>query len=130
MYDNKYNLTKEEYNLIVRSFFYIFANDLINTGKVYQLPRNLGTFSIRKKPIFGRGYFDYQLYKDTGVKRYIKNNHSSNYVSRFVWDTNYGRYDPKLPSGEIITFKPARQYARDLAAKIKNNNTIHRYYDY
>lgn len=82
-YKNEHNLTKAEYKLIVFTFFTLFAQDLAVTGKVYRLPRKLGTLSIRKKSLHGRGYFDYQLYKETGIKRYIQNNHSSNYVSVF-----------------------------------------------
>ena len=82
-YNNKYNISKADFEVITRTFFTILGRNIIETGNVYKLPHRTGTLSIRKRPVFGRGTFDYQLFKETGIKRYRQNNHSSNYVGTF-----------------------------------------------
>lgn len=128
-YDNKYNISIADYELITNTFFTLLGRTIVDTGNVYRLPYRMGTLSMRKRPIFGRGTFDYQLYKETGIKRYRQNNHSSNYVGTFYWDTHYGRFDTKLPDS-VMLFKPARDLARYSATKIRDANTINKYYDY
>lgn len=68
-YDNKYNLSINDYRLILRVFFTLFIEELVHSGNIFILPCRLGNLSIRKKETFGRGNFDYQLYKTTGVKK-------------------------------------------------------------
>lgn len=68
-YNNKYNLSPAEFKLIVRTFFLLLSYSVIDTGNIYLLPKKLGTFSVRKKPTFGRGRFNYKLYKETGIKQ-------------------------------------------------------------
>lgn len=75
-YRNKYDITKRQYRDIVEAFFTILGYNMVNEGKIYRLPFGLSTIGVYKVPTFGRGYFDYQHFKETGQKVYKKNLHS------------------------------------------------------
>ena len=68
-YPNKHNITFSDFKLILKTFFSILIEEVINTGDNYIFPNKLGSFGIRKKDTWGRGVFDYQLYKETSIKR-------------------------------------------------------------
>lgn len=67
-YDNKFGISKYDFNLIVKIFFKTLAHSMMVEGKVFQIPKRLGTLGIRKRPTFGRGVFDYNLFKSEGLK--------------------------------------------------------------
>lgn len=46
------------------------AQDIIEKGKIYQLPRRLGAVGIMKHYIGDRKIFDYPHYKATGERRW------------------------------------------------------------
>lgn len=126
-YDNPYNLSIQDFKLISKTFFTILTTTCIDTGEIYYLPFKLGHFGVFKKATFGRGFFDYQLYKETNIKRWIKNNHSQQYVARFNWDKRFV-YDYMLCKGFAIDVcRDMRRYA---TKKIKEDNSMLKYYDY
>lgn len=128
-YNNKYKISFLDFKLILKTFFSILQFELIGSGNVIKLPFSLGTLSIRKKetPKIG-GVFDYKLFKETGIKRYIKNDHSSKYLAKYHWDTSYPQFDSTLPNS-VFDYFPPRFFKRYLAKEIKDNNAINRYYD-
>lgn len=68
-YPNPYNIKFRDYKLILKTFFWFLMRSVIATGINYVFPYKLGIFGVRKKPTWGRGVFDYKLYKETGIKR-------------------------------------------------------------
>ena len=126
-YNNESNLTKVEYTFIVRTFFFLLSKAMIYQAKSFVLPSKLGVIGIRKVPTHGRGYFDYQLYRKTGIKRYLKNNHSEQLVARVYWHQPYSKMRDTL----VCLFKlvPSRIFSRGIAKHIKDNNAITLYYD-
>ncbi len=128
-YENPYQLTQTEYNLIVRSFFVLLGQSMVNTGRNYLLPFGLSSLGIAKVPTFGRGVFDYQRYKETGEKIYKKNTHSSGMIGIFKWDNRWPRFKVPPPA-YTFKFSACRDLARYLAKRIRENNTIIKYYDY
>jgi len=54
--------------LIIKVFFKTLTYSTINSGKVYYVPNKLGIIGIAKRRTVGRGAFDYQLYKEQGLK--------------------------------------------------------------
>lgn len=82
-YANKHDISLYDFKLILKTFFFVLQKELISTGDIYSFPFRLGNISVRKKDTYGKGHFDYQYFKDTGLKRYIKNNHSSKYLAKF-----------------------------------------------
>jgi len=127
-YSNPHGISFYDFKLILKTFFYILQTEAQTTGDVFILPYKLGAFGIRKKPTFGKGSFDYKLFNETGAKRYNKNNHSSQYVAKFDWITKYPLFDRQLPNTVFRYYAP-RDMKRALAKRVKDNNTIHKYYD-
>lgn len=127
LYDNIYNIDKQTFVNITRTFFFFLCKALIYEQKTYVLPKALGMISLRKRKTQGSGVFDYKLYKETGIKRYIKNNHSEQYAVNFVWDKSVVRLTDRLLN--LYFFNPARDFSRELAKYIKENNVINRFYD-
>jgi len=126
-YKNETKLTRLEYGLILKVFFYTFVHELILSSKAFVLPSRLGVIGIRKVPTHGRGFFDYKLYRETGIKRYKQNNHSEQLVARVYWHQAYNRMRDKLVC--IFKLSPVRELTRNLSKHIKNNNAISQYYD-
>lgn len=127
-YDNKYEITYEDYCLILKTFNVILGEKLLE-GQVFTMPHRLGLFSIRKRKTFGKGSFDYQHYKQTGEKVWKKNFHSGGYAGIFDWSIRSPWTDLKGSKRGLFEFKPARAIKRTLASKIKENNSINKYYD-
>ena len=128
-YDNKYQLKENDYKLILRSFYFILKEELIYTGKIYILPKKLGTIGIKKikMPTKFRGVLDYQLFRKTGERRYLKNLHSEQYLATLHWDQGVKRFSDAMC--RVLKITPARELARELAKHIKDNNAISQYYD-
>ena len=81
-FDNTSNLTKNDFNLIIKVFFKVMTDATVNEGKIYQIPYRLGTFGVRKRQTVGRGVFDYNLFKQDGTKVWKKNLHSSMFAAK------------------------------------------------
>lgn len=125
-YPDKDNLTLEEYKLILKTFNYFLVKSMIEEGKLYLLPNRMGVLGIMKQKVFGRGVFDYNLYKKEGIKVWKKNLHSSSYTARFIWDQRIFRSDL---TDKIYRWDPPRDWKRELAKQIKDKNSISTYYD-
>ena len=125
-YDNKYKLTKSEFKLIINTFFYILADEMLHKGKWFNFPRALGTFGITKfknKNLLP----DFKHFNLTGELRKIRNLHSEGFVAQLRWDKyRLRRVDPMAC---LFKLQPARGFARTLAQLIKKDNAISIYYD-
>jgi hypothetical protein len=99
-------------------------------GNVYKLPKRCGVLGVYKSATIPKGVFNYQLYKDTGIKSWHKNLHSSNYSCRISWDVKSKYSDLQTSLKPLFKFYPARHFKRTLATLIKEDNYIHKYYDY
>jgi len=128
-YSNPHNLSRDEIKLILDTFHFSLMKDMIDTGTAYILPFQLGLLGVFRVAVFGRGVFDYQLYKETGIKRYHRNNGTNQEVAVFRWIRKFGHYSSKLRHS-VYTFKPTRHWKRYVAARMKNNNSILSYYYY
>lgn len=126
-YSNPHNLKLSDFRLIVKAFFLIMVKELIYSYKAFVLPKGLGILSIRKRATIGRGVFDYKTYRTSGIKRYIKNNHSEQFAVNIFWDKSYLRVKDKMIG--LFKFYPARDFSRELAKHIKQDNAISKYYD-
>ncbi len=83
-YANPYNISKDDYTLIAKTFNNILMNEIIETGKAFSLPAGLGNLTILKKKPFDKAKFDYKLYKETGQKLWTKNMHSEGLVAVYI----------------------------------------------
>ena len=102
---------------------------MMDKGKVFVLPKKLGAIGIKKykMPKGFRGILNYQHFRKTGERVYVKNTHSEQYMATLHWDKSYRRFnDPMTCMFKIF---PAREFSRDLAKIIKEENAISRYYD-
>lgn len=82
-YANEFGLTLNEYRLIIRTFGRLLMRSIQEEGKVYYLPFRTGSLGVYKIPTSKRGVFNYEHYKHTGEKIYIRNYHSSSYAATF-----------------------------------------------
>ena len=128
-FPDKDKVSLYDYKLISQTFFYLLMSSIIKDGKVYQLPFGLGTLSVRKRPVIGRGVFDYHLYQKEGIKLWKKNLHSEQFAATIFWDTRWPRYSINN-AGHVFRFSATRHFNRELSHTIKQENTINKYYDY
>lgn len=118
----------ETYKKVLTFYFKYLAQGLLNAN-VYKLPNNTGIIGIFKRPTYGKGLFDYNLYKESGIKSWKKNFHSYKYAANFKWDPR-GKFS-SLPSFVKTTYKfsAVRDLKRLLAKKINTENIIETFYD-
>lgn len=126
-YPNPHNLSKGDIRLIMDTFHYMLMHDIIENGTCYILPFELGELTVVRIPVHGRGVFDYQLFKDTGIKRYHKNNNSAQEVAIFKWKKKFPFYR-NLPKGKVYMFKASRFWKRYLAKRMKSDKSIFTYH--
>lgn len=130
-YSNSFNLNKAEFLQILRTFIFLLVKSIIDEGKVYSLPKNLGKLGVIKILGKGKKVIDYNHYNKTGEKVYMKNHHSSGYFAKFYWMTDWPRFnigDTRI--NNLYEFKVCRTSSRYLAKQIKEFNAINRYYEY
>lgn len=128
-YDNPHNIDKNDFSFIIKTFFVVLTKSIVDDGKIYKLPFGLGSLGIRRRPTYGRGVFDYQLYKKEGIKVWKKNLHSSMYSAQVFWDKRGNRFT--LPEyTHVFKLQACRDLTRHLSQQIKQHNTINNYYDY
>lgn len=80
-YENKYQLTKSEYKLILKTFNHMLMRYMIETGTAISFPKLLGVLKINKRQA-GEAY-DYSYYMKTGKLRIHKNKHSAGYYAKW-----------------------------------------------
>ena len=114
-----------EFRLILKMFFNLVRKSMIFEGKTYKLP-GIGTFGIFGK-VSKAPMFDYQFYKETGIKKNLSNFHSEQKSFAIRW----------LPTKQVgqvykldysFTFKANRTFQRELAKALKTENITHLYY--
>lgn len=125
-YNNKYNLSYEQFSKILETFGGMLLESIIETGFDFKLPHRFGYLGIRKFFSKRPNIIDWQHYKHTGEKIKIKNTHSEGYSAKFVW--THGGYYSQIKYKGLYLFKPNRTYARLLAKRIKENNYIVKYF--
>ena len=127
-YEDKEEITQQEYRLIQKTFFNLLTKSMIYEGKVYRLPEKIGAIGVfmtgeEKK------YYNYQHYKDTGEKIFIRNNHSDKkqYGIKFI---SADKFTSLTPITRLFKFKASRRFSRELAKAIKEKNTGSLYLPY
>jgi hypothetical protein len=115
---------KNTFRLILRTFNNLLLNSLIEEGKIYKLPANLGFLGIYTFP--SKNQFDYQHYKETGEKQLHHNLHADELVAQ----ARHRVSGNPNPTSGIYRFRLARTPARKLAQLIKNKNYITKYFSY
>lgn len=126
-YPNKNNITYKEFSKVVKSFFMKLSMDIVENGNVYRLPSGLGKIGVVKIKDSGKS-FDWGHYGKTGEKVNYRNWHSDKYRAQIYWSYQYPSVTLPVIS-KIWKFKPARTLNRYLALRIKQYNSIHKYYD-
>lgn len=125
-YENKYELTRAEYRLILKTFNHMLMRYMIETGNAIRFPKLLGLLKINKRKA-GEA-FDYKYYMETGKIRIHKNKHSAGYYAKWYWDQSSPRTN--YPFQGLWKFKATRDHNRFLAKQIKEHNYINKYYEY
>lgn len=82
-YSNPYNLTKEQFLLVLRTFNFLLIRSVIDEGKVYSLPLGCGLIYMKKIKSKGKKIMDYNTYRKTGEIHYLRNLHSNGYIAQF-----------------------------------------------
>lgn len=126
-YDNEYQVSRIEYEAILRLTNKLFMEAIIETGFYGALPLRLGVILIqRQKPKLRP--IDLKHYMQTGEKVYHKNRHSHGYMARFKWDKSLRK--AWLKDRAFYEFIPIRSAKNYLAKSIKDKNTILKYMEY
>lgn len=126
-YDNIYNVSKKEYEAILRLTNKLFMEATIETGIPIRLPLKLGMLMVqRQKPKLRP--IDLNHYMQTGEKIYHRNRHSHGYMARFKWDKSIRK--ALLKHRACFEFLPTRWAKNYLAKCIKEKNTIIKYMEY
>lgn len=123
--DLDYDITYEEYKIIITQFNHYLMNYLIHTGNTVALPFFLGTFFVVRGKTKG-AKIDFDYYRKTGIKKIHKNKHSEGDYAKLVWNKSSKRYHNKWFK-YLFTFKSNRNIRADIANAIKNHNTIYKY---
>lgn len=125
-YENKNEITRQDFKFIINTFFHLLQQDMMLTGRIYFLPKSLGNLGIRK---FKNKHkiLDYQHYRATGEKVFVRNTHSEGFAVKIDWHQYYLK---RLDTAAcVFRLTPARLYARMIAKHIIDNNAISTYYD-
>lgn len=106
------------YKLIMNTYHIQMVESMSKEGAVYQLPEGLGHMGCFQRSTYGRGVFDYQLYKEFKIKRYIKNRHTEGRAVVFVWDCSIPYRGVPMQFKSFYKWKPPRDAKRNLAKLI------------
>jgi hypothetical protein len=127
-FEGKDEVTPAEYRLIQKTFFNLLTRSMIYEGKVYKLPEKIGAIGVfmvgeEKK------FYNFQHYKETGQKIYIRNNHSDKkqFGIKYISGDKFSSF---LPISRMFKFKANRRFSRELAKAIKEKNTGSLYLPY
>lgn len=129
-YSNPHDISYQDYALILKTFNYLLAKEIMEQGTLYALPSRLGVIGVYKRKTLGKGKFDYNHYKDTGEKVWKKNLHSSVYAAFFKWSMKGPWTDLEGNRRSLFNFIANRDSKRTLAKHINESNTIYKYYDF
>lgn len=126
-YDNIYNISKKEYEAILKLTNKLCMEAVIETGYELRFPLRLGTLYVqRQKPKCNP--IDLNHYMKTGEKVYHRNRHSHGYMARFKWDKSMR--NATFPYRAAFEFLPTRSAKNHLSKCIKEKNTIIKYMEY
>jgi len=124
------DIDKRKFLLIIKTFFYLLMKSVIDEGKVYFFPNKLGifgTFKSKTKPKM----VDFSHFKKTGQTIFRRNLHTHGLMTKTTWIMRWPKFDVGDASlNNVFRYKCTRDFNRYLASKIKNENTINKYYDY
>jgi len=113
------------YKKVLNSFHKNLMKEVLDSSEGVVLPKQLGVLRVMKA-VNRRGMaLDFQKTKEYGVKVYHTNMHSDGYFAFFNWnkDHPYGIFGFK----NIYKFVATRTNKRELARKIKTENSINKY---
>jgi len=127
-FNRKDLVTLDEYKKVVNTFFITLCKRIILEGKIYRLPYKLGMIGVLKHvPVYSR-WVDWTETVKEGRMIKRSNFHSDNYMAKVYWKTTFPIVTiPVIPS--YWEFRLNRDSKRELARSIRDNNTIHKYYN-
>lgn len=111
-YENPYNLSRQDFRLIVSSFNVALAELALETGGVYKMPGRSGMLSLARCKTSSRPRIDFAHYHKTGEVRpfrdFVKLMDSQ--VPRWIWHriTKYNA----MPSKQFTYFRVTRENKR------------------
>lgn len=104
-----------------------FIDELILSGRIYELPYRLGRMVILKSRSQVNTVPDWEHFRNTGEYRVIRNEHTQGYKCSIyhLGHENYISYDLRNP---LCYYCPTRYSSRRTAFLLKNNpDLIHKY---
>lgn len=121
-------MTVHEFRLIQKTFFRLLRQSMLEEGKPYKLPEGIGIIGIF---ITGdeKRYYNFQHYKETGEKIYIRNNHSDKKQFGIKYVAG-DKFQADIPISYLFKFKAIRSFARELARNLKTKNSSSLYLPY
>lgn len=126
----KGEMSKQEYRLIIGTLHLLMMEDITTNAAVYRLPHGLGVVGAFKRPTVGRGVFDYKLYNNEGIYRYVRNKHTEGYAINFRWVPLSSNLGSNREIGSLFVWSSTRDHKRKLASLLKGGTPISIYHDY
>lgn len=123
-YEQNHTLSRNEFRMILKTFSNLWLQSMVEEGKVYNMPFNLGYLGVFTFP--NSKSFDYQHFKDTGEKQWHANLHTGSLSAQM----RHRKSKLAKPTSNVYKFRLARDPARNLAKLINNNNYITKYFQY
>ena len=127
-YNNPYNISYNDYKIIAMTFGLLASEEILHTPNHLKFPLGLGLIGVVKRNVLKRGAFDFQLFKETGEKRFHQKKHSLNYVAEIVWRRQSPLLFKAFGGCKIFKFKAARHVNRTLAKLLKTKIPISTFY--
>lgn len=113
------------YKAICEEYAKICANKIIEESVHLRFPF-VGILRIKKtKQQYKTLKFDFQTYRETGIKAYHLNEHSDDFYAKWFWHKSNCRLPGKLP----YSFTATRDNKRHLAKVMKSPGGHNRYYE-
>lgn len=124
-YDNKYNLTSQEFKIILSTFNFLMISDMIKTGTAYNLPHSNGTLVLGRVKNYRKFYPDFKLMREQKIAVPIRNTHSGGEYALFKWYPagNKGYSEIKT----LWKFRAYRPNKKLLSESIIKDNSILNY---
>lgn len=117
-----------QFRLIQKTFFHLLRKAMLYEGRVFKFPEGIGTIGV-----FWTGkekrYYNFQHYKETGEKIYIRNAHSDKKQFGIKYVAG-DKFQAEIPLSFLFKFKANRGFARELAQALKVKNTSSLYIPY
>lgn len=127
-FELKDSVSYEVYKGIINTFFIILTRNIIREGKIYRFPLTTGIFGVVKHIPKSPKWIDWKATVATGKRVERSNFHSDHYVAKMLWKFNFPVVvNPQIPW--FWEFRLCRDSKREMAKLIRDESTIHKYYD-